>query len=48
MSSSKDGGRWGAGVRSSRAPRDRGDELRRFEPVSDELVLAAVGSRGTS
>jgi hypothetical protein len=42
MSSSKDGGRWGAGVRSSRAPRDRGDELRRFEPVSDGLVLAAV------
>jgi hypothetical protein len=24
-------------------PRDRGGELRRFEPVSDELVLAAVG-----
>lgn len=42
MSSSKDEGKRGAGVRSSRAPRDRGDELRRFEPVSDEIVLAAV------
>ena len=42
MSSSKDGGKRGAGVRSSRVPRDRGGELRRFEPVSDELVLAAV------
>jgi len=38
----KDGGKRGAGVRSSRASRDRGGELRRFEPVSDELVLAAV------
>jgi hypothetical protein len=43
MSSSKDGGERGAGVRSSRAWRDRDGELRRFEPVSDELVLAAVG-----
>jgi hypothetical protein len=42
MSRSKDGGKRGADVRSSRAPRDRGDELRRFEPASDELVLAAV------
>ncbi len=42
MSRSKDGGKRGAGVRSSRAPRDRGDELRRFEPVSDDVVLAAV------
>lgn len=38
----KDGGKRGAGVRSSRESRDRGGELRRFEPVSDELVLAAV------
>jgi hypothetical protein len=43
MSSSKDGGKRGAGVRSSRVRRDRDGELRRFEPVSDELVLAAVG-----
>jgi hypothetical protein len=43
MSSRKDGGKRGAGVRSSREPRDGGDELRRFEPASDELVLAAVG-----
>lgn len=43
MSSSKDGGKQGAGVRSSRAQGDRGGELRRFEAVSDELVLAAVG-----
>ncbi len=43
MSSSKDEGKRGAGVRSSRAPRDRGDELRRFEPVPDDVVLAAVG-----
>jgi hypothetical protein len=42
MPSRKDGGKRGAGVRSSREPRDRGDELRRFEPVFDELVLAAV------
>jgi hypothetical protein len=42
MSRSKDGRKLGAGVRSSRAPRDRGDELRRFEPVSDDVVLAAV------
>jgi hypothetical protein len=40
--SSKDGGKRGAGVRSSRVRRDRDGELRRFEPVSDELVLAAV------
>jgi hypothetical protein len=43
MSSSKDGGKRGAGVRSSRVQGDRDDELRRFEPVSDKLVLAAVG-----
>jgi hypothetical protein len=43
MPSSKDEGTRGAGVRSSRAPRDRDGELRRFEPVSDDLVLAAVG-----
>lgn len=43
MSSSKDEGKRGAGVRSSRVRRDRDGELRRFEPVSDELVLAAVG-----
>jgi hypothetical protein len=43
MPNGKDGGKRGAGVRSSREPRDRGGELRRFEPVSDELVLAAVG-----
>ena len=43
MSSSKDGGKRGAGVRSSRVRRDRDGELRRFEPVSDDLVLAAVG-----
>ena len=42
MPSSKDGGKRGAGVRSSRVRRDRGGELRRFEPVSDDLVLAAV------
>jgi hypothetical protein len=42
MPSSKGDGERGAGVRSSRVPRDRGGELRRFEPVSDELVLAAV------
>jgi hypothetical protein len=42
MSSSKDGGKRGAGVRSSRVRRDRDGELRRFEPVSDEVVLAAV------
>jgi hypothetical protein len=42
MSRSKDGGKRGAGVRTSRAPRDRGGELRQFEPVSDDLVLAAV------
>jgi hypothetical protein len=42
MSSSKDEGKRGAGVRPSREPRDRAGELRRFEPVSDELVLAAV------
>jgi hypothetical protein len=42
MSRSKDGGKRGAGVRSSRVPRDRGDELSRFEPVSDDVVLAAV------
>ena len=42
MSSSKDGGKRGAGVRSSQVRRDRDGELRRFEPVSDELVLAAV------
>ncbi len=42
MPSSKDGGKRGAGVRSSRVRRDRDGELRRFEPVSDELVLAAV------
>ncbi len=42
MSRSKEGGKRGAGVRSSRAPRDRDGELRRFEPVSDDLVLAAV------
>jgi hypothetical protein len=42
MPSSKGEGERGAGVRSSRVPRDRGGELRRFEPVSDELVLAAV------
>ena len=42
MSSSKDEGKRGAGVRSSRVRRDRDGELRRFEPVSDELVLAAV------
>jgi hypothetical protein len=43
MSSSKDGGKRGGGVRSSRVRRDRDGELRRFEPVSDDLVLAAVG-----
>ena len=43
MSSSKDGGEQGAGVRSSRVPRDGDGELSRFEPVSDDLVLAAVG-----
>jgi hypothetical protein len=43
MSSSKDGGKRGAGVRSSRVHGDREGELRRFEPVSDEVVLAAVG-----
>ncbi len=42
MSSSKDGGKRGAGVRSSRVRRDRDGELRRFEPVSDEMVLVAV------
>jgi hypothetical protein len=42
MPSSKDGGKRGAGVRSSRVQGDRDGELRRFEPVSDELVLAAV------
>ncbi len=43
MPSSKDGVKRGAGVRSSRVSRDRGGELRGFEPVSDEMVLAAVG-----
>jgi len=43
MPSSKGEGERGTGVRSSRVPRDRGGELRRFEPVSDELLLAAVG-----
>ena len=43
MSSSKDEGKRGAGVRSSRVRRDPDGELRRFEPVSDDLVLAAVG-----
>jgi hypothetical protein len=42
MSNSKGGGERGAGVRSSREPRDRGGELRRFEPVPDDVVLAAV------
>jgi hypothetical protein len=42
MSSRKGEGKRGAGVRSSRVRRDRDDELRRFEPVSDDLVLAAV------
>jgi hypothetical protein len=42
MSSSEDGGKRGAGVRCSRVRGDRGGELRRFEPVSDDLVLAAV------
>jgi hypothetical protein len=42
VSSGKDGGKRGAGVRSSRVQGDRGGELSRFEPVSDELVLAAV------
>ncbi|HEV3094958.1 MAG TPA: hypothetical protein VGY30_10645 [Solirubrobacteraceae bacterium] len=42
MSSSKDGGKRGAGVRHPQAQRDGAGELRRFEPVSDELVLAAV------
>jgi hypothetical protein len=42
MSRSKDGGKRGAGVRPSRVRRDRDGDLRRFEPVSDELVLAAV------
>jgi hypothetical protein len=42
MSSSKDGGKQGAGVRSSRVQGDRDGELRRFEPVSDDMVLAAV------
>jgi hypothetical protein len=41
MSSGKGGGERGAGVRSS-VPGGRGGDLRRFEPVSDELVLAAV------
>jgi hypothetical protein len=38
---SKNGGKRGAGVRSSRVR--GGGELRRFEPVSDDLVLTAVG-----
>lgn len=42
MSSYKDGGERGAGVRPSRVHGDRYGELRRFEPVSDEVVLAAV------
>jgi hypothetical protein len=42
MPSSKGEGERGAGVRSSRVRRDRDGELRRFEPVSDEVVLAAV------
>jgi hypothetical protein len=42
MSRSKDGGKRGAGVRSSRVQGDRDGELRRFEPVSDDMVLAAV------
>jgi hypothetical protein len=42
MSSGTDGGKRGAGVRSSRVQGDRGGELSRFEPVSNELVLAAV------
>jgi hypothetical protein len=42
MSSSKDGGKRGAGVRSSRVRGDRDGELRRFEAVSDDVVLAAV------
>ena len=40
MPNSKDAGKRGAGVRSSRV-RD-GGELRRFEPVSDDVVLAAL------
>jgi hypothetical protein len=40
MSSSKDEAKRGAGVRSSRVR--GGGELRRFEPVSDDVVLAAV------
>jgi len=39
---STDGGTRGAGVRSSRVRGGYG-ELRRFEPVSDDVVLAAVG-----
>jgi hypothetical protein len=39
---STDGGKRGAGVRSSRVRGERGDELRRFEPVSDDMVLTAV------
>jgi hypothetical protein len=42
MPSSKDRDKRGAGVRSSRARGDRHGELRRFEAVSDDLVLAAV------
>ncbi|MCW3018989.1 MAG: hypothetical protein JWN10_1297 [Solirubrobacterales bacterium] len=42
MPSSKDEGKRGTGVRSSRVRRDRDGALRRFEPVSDDLVLAAV------
>ncbi len=39
---STDGGKRGAGVRSSRVRGGHG-ELRRFEAVSDDVVLAAVG-----
>jgi hypothetical protein len=42
MPSSKDRDKRGAGVRSSQARGDRHGELRRFEAVSDDLVLAAV------
>jgi hypothetical protein len=42
MSSSKDEAKRGAGVRPPRVRGDRDGELRRLEPVSDELVLAAV------
>jgi hypothetical protein len=42
MSSSKEEGERGAGVRPSRVRGDRHGELRRFEPVANDWVLAAV------